>query len=227
MAKKLILFGAGKMAQLAHFYFTHDSDWEVCAFTLDAEYVREPNFCGLPVVPFETVQDVYDPAEYAMFVAIGYTRLNAVRTEKYHAAKAKGYTLATYFCSRATHWGDTVHGDNCFILENQVLQPGVTIGNNVFIWSGNHFGHDVVIEDNCYLASHIVVSGGVRIGTGSFIGVNATLRDNIEIGANCIIGAGALMMRSVGDNEVYVAKGTDKFPLDSERFEKMMEISRK
>lgn len=227
MKKKLVIFGAAKMAQLAFFYFMNDSEYEVVAFCVDQQYVTGAPFCGLPVVPFETVQNLYAPGGFELFVAVGYTSLNSLRAQKYAQAKAKGYTLANYFSSRASHWGDTILGDNCFILENQVFQPGVTIGNDVFIWSGNHFGHDVVIEDHCYLASHIVVSGGVRIGCRSFIGVNATLRDNIMVGEDCIIGAGALMLHSAQAREVYVAKGTDKYPLDSVRFEKMMEISRR
>jgi sugar O-acyltransferase (sialic acid O-acetyltransferase NeuD family) len=225
MKKKLIIFGAAKMAELAHFYFTHDSDYEVIGFTVDRVYAPE-TFLGLPMAPFEEVESLYSPTEYAMFVAVGYTRLNSLRAAKYEQAKAKGYELASYFCTKTTHWGDVTHGDNCFILEHQVFQPGVVIGDDAFIWSGNHFGHNVIIGNHCYLASHIVVSGGVHIGDLTFVGVNATLRDNISIGRECIVGAGALMLRSTGDKEVYVAKATEKYPLDSERFEKMMEISR-
>ena len=50
-------------------------------------------------------------------------------------------------------------GDNCFILEDNTVQPFVTIGNNVTLWSGNHIGHDSVIEDDCFISSHVVVSG--------------------------------------------------------------------
>lgn len=83
-----------------------------------------------------------------------------------------------------------------------------------------------MVEDHCYLAAHIVVSGGVRIRTGSFIGINATLRDNITIGEKCIIGAGALILRSTKPKEVYIAKSTEPYSIDSDRFERMMEISK-
>lgn len=227
MKKPVVIFGNGKMAQLAHFYFNHDSEYEPVAFTVDAAFIgEERQYLGLPLIPFDEVEARYSPQTFLMFVAVGYTRLNTVRTTCFLKAKAKGYRFASYLSSRSSHWGDVVMGDNCFILENQVIQPFVKFGDNVFVWGGCLFGHDVVVEDHCYLAAHIVVSGGVRIGTGSFIGINATLRDNVTIGEKCIIGAGALILRSTKPKEVYIAKSTELYALDSDRFERMMEISK-
>ena len=53
--KELIIFGTADIAQLAYFYFSNDSDYKVAAFTVDAEYIKVNEFCGLPVVPFEEV----------------------------------------------------------------------------------------------------------------------------------------------------------------------------
>src|SRR3546814_4532198 len=66
-----------------------------------------------------------------MHVALSYNRLNRLREDKYHSAKAAGYRLASYVCSRSVVWPDLSVGDNCFILENQTIQPTVKIGNNV------------------------------------------------------------------------------------------------
>jgi acyl-[acyl carrier protein]--UDP-N-acetylglucosamine O-acyltransferase len=102
----------------------------------------------------------------------------------------------------------------------------VRFGNDVIVWSGNHFGHDVAIDDHCWLSSHIVASGGVRVGSHSFIGVNVTIRDGVRIGSRCIIGAGAILLKDAADGEVYVARQTELYRLDSQAFERMMEISR-
>jgi sugar O-acyltransferase (sialic acid O-acetyltransferase NeuD family) len=221
---KLIIFGNEKMAEMAHFYFTHDSNHEIVAFTVNRDYIKAPEFKGLPVVPFEDIENLYPPHTYSMFVAVGYKKLNKIREAKYLEAKKKGYSIVSYLCSKASVWGDTKIGENCFILENQVIQPNVTIGNNVMLWSGNHFGHDVVIGDNTYLASHIVVSGNVTIGKNCFIGINASFKDHITIGNECIIGAGAIILRNIPDKAVYIPKMTELFRLDSEGFEKLMGV---
>ena len=161
-----------------------------------------------------------------MFVALGYRKLNTLRAGKYAEARAKGYDLISYVSSKATHWGDTKIGSNCLILENQVIQPTVTIGDDVVLWSGNHFGHDVVIGDHSWLSSHVVVSGGVEIGPYTFVGVNVTIRDHVTIGRECILGAGSLILRDAQDRDVYVAQATPKYRLNSTDFERMMDISR-
>ena len=211
--KKLVIFGAGQVAQLAHFYFTHDSEYEVVAFTVDRDHLTTHSFCGLPVVPFEEVEQWYPPAEFCMFIGVAYGDLNKIRAFKYQQAKEKGYFLASYISSKAATWqngqpGAPRIGDNCFILENQVIQPYCTIGNNVILWSGNHIGHHSSIGDHCFLASHIVISGNVTVEPYCFIGVNATVCHNLTVGQESIIGAGALVTRNVASHSLYKVKGT-------------------
>jgi len=221
MTKPLVIFGCGDIAQLAHFYFCRDSQYQVAAFTVDAAFVTAPAFCGVPVVPFEEVDALYPPDTHDFFVALSYAKLNELRKEKYLAAKALGYRLASYVSSRATVLNDGRIGDNCFILEDNTIQPYVTIGNNVTLWSGNHIGHHSVIHDHSFLASHVVVSGGVEIGESCFIGVNATLRDHITVGEKCVIGAGALLLADAEPEGVYVGTATERSKVSSGRLRRI------
>ena len=118
-----------------------------------------------------------------------------MRAKKCTEAKAKGYELVSYVNSKISAFPDFNCGENCFILEDNTIQPFARIGNDVTLWSGNHIGHHATIGDHCFLASHIVISGGVEVGEYTFIGVNATLRDHIKVGPRCIIGAGTLCGR--------------------------------
>jgi len=217
MKKRLVIFGSSDAAQLAHHYFSVDSNYEVVAFTVDACYIKAPVFCGLPVVAFEEVIDAYPPEKNDFFVALGYSNLNAIRKEKFLAAKEKGYKLASYISSRATVLNDRKIGENCFIFENNTIQPFVTIGNNVTLWSGNHIGHHSVINDHTFIASHAVVSGGVEIGEQCFVGVNATLRDRIKIGDRCVVGAGALLLSDAASEGVYIGSVTERSKVPSTR----------
>ncbi len=221
MKRKLVIFGAGDIAQLAHYYFTHDSNYEVVAFTVDRAYLTEPRFCGLHVVPFEDVANAYPPAEHDFFVALSYAKLNELRRDKFNEAKKLGYKLASYVSSHATMLNEGRIGDNCFILEDNTIQPFASIGDNVTLWSGNHIGHHAVIQDHNFLASHIVVSGGVVIGEACFIGVNVTLRDHISIGAKSVIGAGALILGDVAPGGVYIGNATERSVVPSSKLKKI------
>jgi sugar O-acyltransferase (sialic acid O-acetyltransferase NeuD family) len=214
---RLIIFGTGGLGQVARFYFEHDSPHEVVAYTIDEPDSDE--FEGLPLVPFAQVAERFPPGEHAMFVAIGYRRVNRLRAGTCERAGALGYELASYVSSKATQWGDTRVGANCFVLEDNTLQPFVTLGDGVVLWSGNHIGHHASIEDYCFLTSHVVVSGYTRVGAYSFVGVNATLRDGIEVGRSNVIGAGTLIMKSTRDHEVYVAERTRPRKLRSDEID--------
>lgn len=210
MKNKLVIFGSGDIAQLAHYYFSEDSDYEVVAFTVDAAYKTDDTFCGLPVIAFEELQSVYSTDDVNVFVALSYSKLNAIRKEKYLTVKSLGYKLVSYISSKATVLNNRNIGENCFILEDNTIQPFVQIGNNITLWSGNHIGHHSVIKDHTFLASHIVVSGGVSIGEQCFIGVNATLRDHISVGDRCVVGAGALLLENAEPDGVYKGVATER-----------------
>src|SRR6185369_6044378 len=114
---RLIIFGAGDIARLADHYFSSDSEHEVVAFTVDPEYRRGDTFLKRPLLAFDDAVVRYPPADYKMFVALSYTRMNQVRAEKYHQAKASGYELVSYISSRCSFLTDIPAGDNCLILE--------------------------------------------------------------------------------------------------------------
>lgn len=221
MKPKLVIFGSGDIAQLAHYYLSTDSNYEVVAFTVDAAYLTKIDFCGLPVVAFEEIANRYPPDTHEAFVALSYSKLNEVRKEKYLAAKALGYRLASYISSRSTVLNVGRIGENCFILEDNTIQPFVTVGNNVTLWSGNHIGHHSIIHDHCFIASHVVISGGVEIDESCFIGVNATLRDHIKVGAKCVIGAGALLLADTEPDGVYMGQATERAKVPSARLRKI------
>ena len=74
--RKLVIFGAKAFAEISHYYFTHDSDYTVVAFTVDAAFLKEPLYCGLPIVAFEELKNDFPPSECDIFVAIGVTDVN-------------------------------------------------------------------------------------------------------------------------------------------------------
>jgi sugar O-acyltransferase (sialic acid O-acetyltransferase NeuD family) len=215
--QQIVIFGTGELAEVADFYFSRDSEYEVVGFTADEDHLTDTTFRGRAVVPFERITDAFPADKFGLFVAVGFAKLNAVRAEKVAAALGKSYRLVSYLSSKATVFEGFKLQKNCFILEDNTIQPFVQIGTNVTLWSGNHIGHHSVIEDDVFLTSHVVVSGGVRVGQGSFVGVNATLRDHVTIGRKCVIGAGALVLEDQPDFSVVAPRGTERAKVPSTR----------
>ncbi|MBK7253587.1 MAG: acetyltransferase [Ignavibacteria bacterium] len=214
--KKLVIAGNTSNARLARYYFDIDSDYEVAAFAVNKEYIKEESFEGLPLTALEDIEKTYPVSEYELFIAVGYTDMNKIREKLYYYCKEKGYTLANYISSRCSFLTQFPTGDNCFILEDNTIQPYVRIGNNVVLWSGNHIGHDVKIEDHNFISSHVVISGFVTVKRNCFIGVNATLRDAITIAPETLIAAGAIIMKDTEEKGVYLPARSTMFDKKSD-----------
>lgn len=202
--KKVILFGLNDFAELAYFYLVNDSEYEVFAFCVNEKYLPlEKVYKGLPVVAFEEIENIYSPSEYLFFVPMSPRNMNISRKEIYLEAKKKGYNFISYISSKATVLSNKI-GENCFILEDNTIQPFVEIGNNVMIWSGNHIGHHSKIKDHIMFTSHVVLSGHCIVESNSVLGVNATIRDGVIIAEGTFVGMGATITQDTEKWKVYV-----------------------
>lgn len=208
---KVIVFGVLDTAELAHYYLTHDSEHEVVAFTVNRQYIEHNNFHGLPVVAFEDVETIFPPSEYKFFAPMTGRNMNRNREAIYNHAKAKGYQFISYISSRATLFNNEI-GENCFILEDNTIQPFTTIGNNVVLWSGNHIGHHGQIKDHVFFTSHVVLSGHCVVESYSFFGVNATIRDYTTIAQGTLVGMASAIMKETEEWGVYVGNPAKKVP---------------
>lgn len=205
---KIIIFGLNDLAELAWFYLTNNKlgDSYPVAFTVNKQYIDKNTFHNLPVIPFEELEQYYSPSDYMLFAPIANNKL---REKIYNEGKIKKYKFLSYISPKCTNYAQSI-GENCFILEDNTLQPFTTIGNNVILWSGNHIGHHGVIEDNVFFTSHVVMSGHSHVKKGAFLGVNSTLRDGITIGKNSIVGMGSIVTKNIPDNETWIGSPAKK-----------------
>jgi sugar O-acyltransferase (sialic acid O-acetyltransferase NeuD family) len=201
---QVIIFGVADFASLAHFYLKHDTQHDVVAFSVNAEYVPPGGtFEGLPVVAFEEVEHRYPTSDHKFFAPMSHRKMNRLREGVYKRIRAKGYNLISYVSSKVTVWPEAQIGDNCFILEDNTLQPLTSIGNNVVLWSGNHIGHHSVIQDHVLFTSHVVLSGHCTVEPFCFFGVNATIRDGLRIAEGSLIAMAASIIADTEPWGVY------------------------
>jgi sugar O-acyltransferase (sialic acid O-acetyltransferase NeuD family) len=209
----VILFGLLDTASLAHFYLQHDSEHKVVAFSVHQEYLpTETTFEGLPIVPFEEVERAFAPADHRFFAPMTARNMNRLRESVYNQIKEKKYSFISYVSSRATVFPEAIIGENCFILEDNTIQPYTPIGNNVVLWSGNHIGHHGIVKDHVFFTSHVVLSGHCVVEPYCFLGVNATIRDYTHLAEGSLIGMGALVTKDTEPWGVYTGAPARKGP---------------
>lgn len=216
--RPLIIVGDSAFAEVACEYFTHDSDYTVVGFAVEAAYLKQDSLLGLPVVALETLADRFAPQDHDIHVAITYGQLNRLRSRLLARVKSMGYRPASYVSSRAFVWRNVELGEHCFIMENNVVQPFVKIGDNVVLWSGNHIGHHSTIADNVFVSSHVVISGYCHIGRNSFLGVNATLANNVKVADDNWCGPGVTLMADTKPGDLFPATAGEASKVTAPRF---------
>ena len=215
--QKVILFGNGQLACLNYMYLKHYSQYNVIAFTVDQGYLKEDKLFGLPVVPFENIQDIYSPEDFKLFIVMSYKKRNRPRAEKYFQAKEKGYELITYISPKAFIWPEHAIGENCFIQANIIIDPFCEIGNNVFMGPGTLVGHNAVIKDHCFIGPNSTILGATTIEPFCFIGANSTIKDGITIARNCVIGAGVAITENTQEGSVYINRSAELLQPNKDR----------
>lgn len=216
--KEIVLFGLGKVAEVVHYYLTVDGDERVAAFTCDREFVDQESFLGLPVVPFDEVEQAYPPDRFDFFVAVGYQQLNRLRASRLAQVKAMGYRTASFVHPGAGVPRDLRMGEHCFIMNQVLIQPRVTLGDDVFVWSGALIGHHSTIGDHCWLTSTTSIAGAVTVGQRCFFGLNATVGNEVRIGDDCFLGANTLVTQDLAAEKVVVGSTSEVLGITPEQF---------
>ena len=201
---RVVIFGVKDFASLAHYYLTRDSDHAVVGFSVHQSWMPAGGtFEGLPVVPFETVENLFPPNRHCFFAPLSHRNMNRDRKAVFDQITAKGYRCISYISSRATVFAPEAIGSNCFILEDNTIQPFVRIGHNVVLWSGNHIGHHSRIGDHVFFTSHVVLSGHCTVEPFCFFGVNAAVRDGLRIAEGSLIAMSACVVRDTDPWQIY------------------------
>lgn len=114
---------------------------------------------------------------------------------------------------------DSVLGEKCNLGQNVVVSPGVTLGNNVKVQNNVSIYTGVVCEDDVFLGPSMVFTNVINprsavvrrdefkttlVQQGASIGANATIVCGITIGKYALVGAGAVITKSIPDFELWV-----------------------
>lgn len=175
---KVVVFGADDIARLAHVYFSTDSDHELVAFAVDAAYRDREEFQGLPLAAAEELLQLYPPLDRPHVRRAQLCQNEPHSGGQVGTGQGDGLRTGELREQPLLYLSQHPPGDDCFILEDNAVQPFVRIRSNITLWSGNHIGHGSTIADHCFLKPPVVVSGHADVGASCFIGVNATLRNS-------------------------------------------------
>ncbi len=95
---------------------------------------------------------------------------------------------------------DVEIGKGSIVCEGTILTCNIKIGEFVIFNLMCTVGHDTIIDSYCAFMPSVNISGEVNIGTGVYVGTGAKIINLLEIGENTIVGAGAVVSKSLPAN---------------------------
>lgn len=99
---------------------------------------------------------------------------------------------------------DVTIGAGTVVMANSVINTGSRIGEHCIINTAATVDHDNCIEDFVHLSPGVHLAGTVSVGEGTWFGIGSVANNNISVCAGCTIGAGAVLIKSVSEEGVYV-----------------------
>jgi len=210
MMKRLFVFGATDSAEVADYYFSRHSGFTVKAFVVDDDVAASTSLAGKSVISFgDYERDLRKEGDH-FFVAIGYSKLNKSRAEKFLFLKNHGIRLASFVSPEASVADNVKMGRNVMILEKNTIQPFSRIGDDVVIWSGNHVGHHSTVGDHVFISTGVVLGGHSCIEPFCFLGVNSSIINGSTVGESSVVGAGVIVSEDAPPYSAIVREQRDK-----------------
>jgi sugar O-acyltransferase (sialic acid O-acetyltransferase NeuD family) len=92
---------------------------------------------------------------------------------------------------------DVLIGYGSIICASNIITVNVSLGNFVILNLGCTIGHDTKIGDYCSFMPSVNISGEVIIENSVYVGTGAKIINLVTIGNSTIVGAGAVVSKSL------------------------------
>lgn len=115
-----------------------------------------------------------------------------------------GRKLVTLIHPNAVIGARTTIGSGTVIMAGVIVNPDAWIGQGVIINTCASVDHDCLVDDYAHVSVGAHLCGTVNIGKHTWIGAGATVKNGIKICGGCMIGAGAVVVKSIIEAKTYV-----------------------
>lgn len=98
---------------------------------------------------------------------------------------------------------EVILGVGCVVMPNVNISPKVEIGKCTRIMANAFIGYDTKVGKYCLFSGASCTGSHLQIGDGVFVGFNATLKECLSLGNYSVVGMGAVLTKSIPENEVW------------------------
>lgn len=203
MKKDIVILGCGgfgrEVAWLIERINAQRDTWNLLGFLDNNADLQGDTIGGYPVLGGD---EYLTGRELWAVCAIGASATRKKVTEK--IKRAGNVKFATLIDPDAILSGRVSVGEGSIICAASTITVDVRIGRHAIVNLDCTLGHDAVIGDYVTLYPSVNVSGMVTIGECSEAGTGTQIRQGITVGSRVILGAGAVVVKDIGEAGTYV-----------------------
>tara|TARA_B100000674_G_C37976124_1_gene979448 strand:- start:6118 stop:6789 length:672 start_codon:yes stop_codon:yes gene_type:complete len=183
--------------------FPDNHSVEICGYLND--FLNPGEFIDrYPVLgPLQKAKEMATNEEYNFVWAVHPIGEGRKRQQIYHDLQIPYEKFFTYVSPMASISKSAKINHGAFIMDNCYVGPRANVGENSFVMANSVVGHDTNIGKFCHVSAGANISSYVNIGDFSDICIGATILEKKKIGNFAVAGAGSIIVKDIGDNEVH------------------------
>ena len=199
--KNLVILGAGDHGKVLVDLVQQMPGFRLVGLLDDDPAKIGTSVLGSPVLgPIQQLQSLSRQAHISS-VTLG-TGDNCVRSNWFDAVQKAKLEAATLVHPSAVISRHVKLGVGIVVLAGVVVNAGAVISDNVCLNTGCRIDHDCRLGKHSHVFPSATLTGGVEVGPYATVGAGAVVHPYRKIGRKAYVGAGAVVTRDVGDNEV-------------------------
>lgn len=134
-------------------------------------------------------------SELSLIISVGDPRIKKIILDKIENSFIKFPAIIHPNASVSSD--DVQIGKGTIICEGTIITCNIKIGDFVIFNLMCTVGHDTIIDDYCAFMPSVNISGEVHLHQGVYVGTGAKIINLLEIGQETIVGAGAVVSKSL------------------------------
>lgn len=207
MRKKVVIFGGPGPASVIGQAIVHANaigyeEYEFAGFVNDKGEGHQID--GYPIIG--TLSDTPKLIEqgYYFIYAIYKIGGQVERIKWFHDLNIPKDRLAIFVHPLAYVAPNSQLSPGCVVMPGASVSGNTTIGLGTLLMNSAAIGHDNEIGDHNFFTAKSCLGSWIKTGAGVWVGLNSTIRGRTILGSYSAIGAGAVVTKNVGENEIWV-----------------------
>jgi sugar O-acyltransferase (sialic acid O-acetyltransferase NeuD family) len=200
--KPLVIIGGGGHASvLADILLSQKR--EILAVISPDDISQRAVFIGITQLNNDADVLTFSPNDVLLVNGIGMLPNSKLKFELNEHFLSLGYQFETVIAESALVSPFAKLAQGTQVFAGAIVQVGVTVGEHSVINSGAIVEHDCLIGPYNHIAPHATLCGQVVTEAGVYVGAGATVIQNVNLAWDSIVGAGAIVTKSLSPQQIY------------------------